>query len=144
MFLKVNCRENRHSDRHIHCTVHSTDSVIWSLNIHPRSPSCLVSQQPSNASAVLCLDSALHVLACHLERFFMLLHERQSGTVGMSVTFRVCSQVTMGRLTNLLREERRNGQSDRSSVVEVVSSGGITSNLRTPKYFLPNPDTWTV
>ena len=56
----------------IHCAVHSTDSVTWSLNIQPRSPSCLVSQQPSNAPAVLCLDSTLHVLACHLGRFFVV------------------------------------------------------------------------
>ena len=87
VFLKAICRENRHSDRHIHCAVHSTDSVIWSLNIQPWSPSCLISQQPSNASVVLCLDSELHVLACHLGRFFLLLHEVQSVTAGMSVIF---------------------------------------------------------
>lgn len=139
MFLKAICWENGQSDRHIHCAVHSTDSVIWSLNIQPQSPSCLVSQQPSNASAVLCLNSALHVFGLASRKILLLLHERQSGTAGISVIFHVCGQVTMGRLTNLLRAVRRNGQSDRSSVVECSIIWGHHIQLQNTKILSTKP-----
>jgi len=117
VFLKAICRENRHSDMHLHCAVHSTDTVIWSLNIQPRSPSCLISQQPSNASAVFCLDSALHVSAHHLGRFFLLLlHEVQSGTVGMSVIF--CAWPGYNRQTDQFIES-----SDKEWTVRQIISG---------------------
>jgi hypothetical protein len=95
------------------------NSVIWSLE-YPTSIT-FTPYLPTTFKRISGVLSRLGITCIVLpsRKIFLLLHEVQSGTVGMSVIF--CdwsSPVTMGRLTNLFRAVRRNGQSDRLSVVE--------------------------